>query len=129
MAKEKKYDVCERCCDFYHTYHEANIDPKTEDGKLLAPVFLKEYEELMVHVLEEEFEISGEPAERIVETLGYGNWERLWETDEEAAKPIDELKEDFIGDIFYCSDRWTWDRVLRVNWLYQVLKKRCGGNL
>ena len=56
--------------------------------------------------------------------LGYGNWEHLWETEEEEKETIDELCETLRGEIFYCSDRMSWDRLLRIHWIWQRIQRR-----
>lgn len=54
----------------------------------------------------------------------WGNWEKIHETDEEKKITINELAQDLVDEIFYCSDRWSWDRLLRTHWIYQRIKLR-----
>lgn len=52
------------------------------------------------------------------------NWVHLWETDEEKKMTIAELCEQLKWDVFYCSDRMSWDRLCRIHWSWQRIKDR-----
>lgn len=54
-----------------------------------------------------------------------GNWKRLHETDTERCIGTHEYAQRLLDEACYCSDRWSWDRILRVQWLYMRLRKRC----
>lgn len=56
--------------------------------------------------------------------LAQGNWNHLWETDEEKKMTIAELCEQLKWDVFYCSDRMSWDRLCRIHWNWQRIKDR-----
>lgn len=56
--------------------------------------------------------------------LAYGNWKHLHETDEECNKSAEEWLDDFSSDVFYCSDRWTLDRLMRCHWQFRQWKRR-----
>ena len=50
------------------------------------------------------------------------NWEHLHQTNEEREKVVSEWIEDFKSDVFYCSDRWCFTRLIRNHWRYvQIL--------
>ena len=51
--------------------------------------------------------------------LAVGNWNHLHMTElEKAYKAVDWL--DLLSDeVFYCSDRWTMDRLMRCHWIYR----------
>lgn len=49
-----------------------------------------------------------------------GNWERLHTTEEEDGKAPDHWLEKLAWDCFYCSDRWSLDRLTRCHWLYRA---------
>ena len=49
----------------------------------------------------------------------YNNWNHLHPTDEEKDKSKEELYNDFRGDVFYCSDRWSFDRLMRCHWQFR----------
>lgn len=56
--------------------------------------------------------------------LAYGNWKHLHETDEERSKSAEEWLDDFSSDVFYCSDRWSLDRLMRCHWQFRQWKRR-----
>lgn len=81
------------------------------------------YRQLMKLVLARWLGVHGD-LEGFIGNACYGNWEHLWETDEEKSDTVEEMIESLAGEILYCSDRWTWDRVLRTNWIYLRIKYR-----
>lgn len=70
------------------------------------------------------FHLPNRITKSLFRDLGYGNWEHLWETDGEKQKTIDELCETLRWEVFYCSDRMTWDRLLRTHWIWQRIQDR-----
>jgi hypothetical protein len=46
------------------------------------------------------------------------NWDRLHSTEEEDKLSISECLLQFSGEIYYCSDRMSLDRLFRCHWLY-----------
>lgn len=70
------------------------------------------------------FHLSNHTTKSLFQDLGYGNWKHLWETDEEKERTIYELCKELKSEVFYCSDRMTWDRLLRVHWLWQRIQDR-----
>jgi hypothetical protein len=53
------------------------------------------------------------------EELVAGNWKKLHTTDEECRRTPDEWLEKLESDVWYCSDRYTLDRLTRCHWLYR----------
>ncbi|MBR3160112.1 MAG: hypothetical protein IKF14_13595 [Atopobiaceae bacterium] len=51
--------------------------------------------------------------------LALGNWKRLHQTEEEKLKTREEWLEALQWEVFYCSDRWSLDRLTRCHWLYR----------
>lgn len=49
----------------------------------------------------------------------YDNWDHLHENDTERRQSVSEWREMFAYDLRYCSDRWTFDRLLRVQWTFR----------
>ena len=70
------------------------------------------------------FRLRKKTALGIADNLGYGNWQRLWLTDEEQATSAAVFAAKLVGEVFYASDRMSWDRLLRINWLYLRLKEK-----
>lgn len=49
----------------------------------------------------------------------YGhNWEKLHPSSEEESKTSEEILDKFWGEVYYCSDRMSLDRLFRCHWLY-----------
>ena len=49
----------------------------------------------------------------------HNNWDHLHPTEEEKKKTKEELYNEFIDDVFYCSDRWGFDRLMRCQWKFR----------
>lgn len=95
---------------------------KTDD---VVMVLLKEYREIICPALcRYNFKLSRRQALLLCDTLGQGNWKKMWLTPEEEAETTEKICQAFIWDIFYCSDRMSWDRLTRINWQYQRLLQR-----
>jgi len=60
----------------------------------------------------------------LLENLCQGNWEHLWETEAEKSKSVYDWFDMLRWETFYCSDRWSWDRFLRVHWIFQRIMDR-----
>ena len=79
---------------------------------------------MMKKVLRHTFCLSKRAAKSFVNDACAGNWQRMHETHIEANVDADVYAKELLGDVFYCSDRWSWDRVIRVQWLYQRIVER-----
>lgn len=51
--------------------------------------------------------------------LAEGNWERLNLTDEEFKRTSDDWLDSLREDVWYCSDRWSLDRLTRCHWKFR----------
>ena len=49
----------------------------------------------------------------------YDNWDHLHENEVERRMPVSEWRELFADDLMYCSDRWSFDRMLRIQWTFR----------
>lgn len=47
------------------------------------------------------------------------NWKHLHLTEEEKTYTENNWKHLFIGELMYCCDRWSFDRLLRTQWAYR----------
>lgn len=111
---KEDFDVCSWCCEWVHKM----------DGK--SPVKVRDtYPKMMRKVLGKEFGLSKRAAGDFVSDACDGNWERLHETSVEKVVDATMYARELVSDVWYCSDRWSWDRVLRVQWLYKRLEDRC----
>ena len=70
------------------------------------------------------FKLPKRIREDLFDNLVRSNWVHLWETDEEKKMTISELCEQLKWDVFYCSDRMSWDRLCRIHWSWQRIKDR-----
>lgn len=110
---EEKFDLCAYCCGWV-----SSLDGKTPLAVCEA------YPKMMHRVLKEEFGIPKKAAADFVDNACYGNWLKLHETDVERRASVDTYADLVLSDVFYSSDRWSWDRVLRIQWLYMRLRDR-----
>lgn len=111
---EEEFDVCRWCCEWHSEM----------EGK--SPFVVRDaYPRMMRKVLRHEFHMSKRAAKDFVEDACQGNWERLHETGTERRVIAEEFAAELLSEVWYCSDRWSWDRVLRVQWLYKRLEDRC----
>lgn len=81
-----------------------------------------EYPKLMIQVLNIVFGLNENAAKLFIKSACFGNWDRLHPTGIEKQVSAEIIATALTNDILYCSDRWSWDRVLRIQWLYQILK-------
>lgn len=56
------------------------------------------------------------------DNLAQGNWEHMHQTEAERAMTTDEWLEAFRDEVFYCSDRWSLDRLTRCHWTWRQYK-------
>lgn len=60
-------------------------------------------------------------ARRILwDELALGNWNHLHPTKDEQRWTPEEWLGELRADVFYCSDRWSLDRLTRCHWLYRM---------
>lgn len=106
-------DVCDYCCKWVSDHDERSPLSVVED-----------YPKMMRRVLMEKFGMSRRAANSFIRGACEGNWERMHETSVERKVDAKEYSKMLLGDVFYCSDRWGWDRVIRIQWLYKRLEWR-----
>ncbi len=93
-------------------------------GEVLVNMLNQYREVICPAICRYNFRLSRKQALLLCDSLGQGNWEKLWPTSEEKTMPTDEICRVFIWDIYYCSDRMSWDRLVRINWQYHRLLRR-----
>ena len=113
MSK-RDFDACDYCCKWV-ARHKG-----TEPAEVMA-----DYPKMMCKVLRHKFGLSKSAAKVFVRTACEGNWLKLHETDVEKHVGSDVYAEMILGELFYISDRISFDRILRVQWLYQGLVRKC----
>lgn len=108
------FDLCAYCCEWAHGL----------EGK--SPLSVKDaYPKMMRKVLMRRFGMPKAAAKQFVWQACCGNWLKLHETDMERHAGAEDYADALVWDVYYCSDRWSWDRVMRVQWLYMRLRDRC----
>ena len=110
----EKVDICEVCC----TWVRENRD--TSPATIAST-----YPKMMQAVLMEKFHMSKKAAKCFVREACSGNWDKIHETRLEKELDAETLADALVSDVWYCSDRWSWDRVMRVQWLYMRVNDRC----
>lgn len=119
-----KRDVCILCLEFLVKYKNEDRKPCSDAPYYIYKEgFLADYMKLMRRILKVEFGLSGS-TDVLIADAAYGNWKNFWETHEESIESLETVFENLCCDISYCSDRFTWDRFLRINWAYQRVKRR-----
>lgn len=111
---KKEFDICGYCCKWAN-----GLDGKSPQAVADA------YPKMMRKVLKERFGMGRDVAEQFIEEACYGNWLKMHMTDVERHVGAEVYAEMLRDDVWYCSDRWSWDRVIRVQWLYRRLKDKC----
>jgi hypothetical protein len=53
------------------------------------------------------------------EELVRGNWKRLHLTEDEKSLSSYRWLDQLMGEVWYCSDRWSLDRLTRCHWLFR----------
>lgn len=116
MTRRKYYALIN---GYYHKYR----DVEKTDQVLLE--IAKEYRHSICPALcNYNFRLTRKQALWLCDTLGQGNWQKMWLSEEEKQESSEEICNGLLGDIFYCADRMSWDRMTRINWQYQRLLKR-----
>ena len=107
------FDLCGYCCAWVHENR----------GKSPESV-VRSYPKMMRKVLVKNFGLSKKVADDFIDCMCRCNWNRLHETNIEKRASAATFANELLDDVFYCSDRWSWDRVLRIQWLYQRMRDR-----
>lgn len=113
MTRRKYYALIN---GYYHKYR----DVEKTDQVILE--IAREYRHHLCPALcKYNFRLTRKQAMWLCDTLGEGNWKKMWLTEEEKTESGAEICKGLLGDIFYCADRMSWDRLARINWQYQRL--------
>ena len=116
MTEKKYYSIINSWCS-----KNCKEDFTKEELSAIA----REYREVVcLAICKYWFKIKKNTALGIADDLGQGNWQRLWLTDEDKTISASAFAVKLVGEVFYASDRMSWDRLLRINWLYLRLKEK-----
>lgn len=105
--------LCSECCDFVSKYRD---QPYSDD---FAESAAYEWVEIFNHICKR-LGYNTKSTELLFDSIGIdNNWEHLHMTEEEENKTSEEwFKDEFLADVAYCADRWTFGRLFRVQWAF-----------
>ena len=105
--------ICRECMDFYSKYQDGNY--------VYVSNIVTSWKEIFMHVCYY-LGIGSRSANVLWKELANGNWSHLHYTDEEKELTQSDWFETFMMDVFYCSDRWSLDRLTRCHWAFRQWK-------
>ena len=98
--------ICKTCTSF--------PEYKDVDIARVANMWHNAFNDICYH-----FGINNKGAKFLWDAMCRYNWEHLHPTEEEVNKSNEERYNSFEGDVFYCSDRWSFDRLMRCHWKFR----------
>lgn len=101
-------------------YNLVNEFVRLKDQQKVLDKYPKMFEAICIYC----FKLPKRIRKDLFYELAQGNWKHLWETDEEKKMTIAELCENLKWDVYYCSDKMSWDRLCRIHWNWQRIKDR-----
>lgn len=101
-------------------YNLVNEFEQLKDWQEILDKYPKMFDAICIY----NFKLPNRIRNDLFDNLCKGNWEHLWETEEEKKMTIAELCYELRGEVFYCSDRMSWDRLCRIHWIWQRIAHR-----
>ena len=101
-------------------YNLVNEFAQLKDQHEILDKYPKMFDALCIY----NFKLPRRIRQKLFYELVKGNWKHIWETDEEKKMTIAELCDQLRWDVFYCSDRMSWDRLCRIHWNWQRIQDR-----
>ena len=101
-------------------YNLVNEFEQLKDWQEILDKYPKMFDAICIY----NFKLPNRIRNDLFDNLCKGNWEHLWETEEEKKMTIAELCYELRGEVFYCSDRMSWDRLCRIHWIWQRITRR-----
>lgn len=83
--------------------------------------FSKDYRWLMNNIMLFTFGFPAHVRNKFLDNR-YTRWDHFVPTAEEDKKDIVDWAMDIVGEIFYCSDRWSLDKLIKISWMYSELR-------
>ena len=83
--------------------------------------FNKDYRWLVNNIMLFEFGFPAHIRSKFIDNR-YTRWDHFVPTAEEDKKDIVDWAMDIVGEIFYCSDRWSLDKLIKISWMYSELR-------
>ena len=100
-------------------YNLVNEFEQLKDWQEILDKYPKMFDAICIY----NFKLPNRIRNDLFDNLCKGNWEHLWETEEEKKMTIAELCYELRGEVFYCSDRMSWDRLCRIHWIWQRIAR------
>lgn len=89
-------------------------------GKKFDPIMIQDYRMCIDKAMRAFLGIQNQDViDDFIDHCGSAIRGRMWLSEKEKNKTIDEWADDLWDEVFYCSDRWSWDRLVRTNWIFQ----------
>lgn len=107
------------CMDFFARYEKRH-----DDAKAVTDGWHKVFVGVCKHL-----GINRRSANVLFENMCLGNWKHLHQTDGESEFTSDIWFDKFLWDVFYCSDRWSVDRLMRCHWCFRQWLSSCVGTM
>lgn len=105
-------NVCDACAKFFEDcWNDDQEEPRANLKNIITG-----WKTIFYQICQNEFKFNKPGTDFLWENLAIGNWEHLHPTNKEEEQSYNERLSDFFYDMFYCSDRWSMDRLLRVHW-------------
>lgn len=105
-------------CEFYNKYKDKQPEDYTNDE------LIGDWQKVFNSVLKY-FGFNRRSRKYLFYNLCDGNWGRLHMTKEEEYRTETQWLVELTADVFYCSDRWSFDRLMRNHWKFRnVLYRR-----
>lgn len=104
-------------------YRLMNDFYKLDDWQLIIDAYPKVFEALCCY----NYRLPKRIVDNMFANLAYGNWERMWETDEDRRKTVAELCNMLKYEVYYICDRMSWDRLIRTHWIWHRICDRIDG--
>lgn len=101
-------------------YNLVNEFEQLKDWQEILDKYPKMFDAICIY----NFKLPNRIRNDLFDNLCKGNWEHLWETEEEKKMTIAELCYELRGEVFYCSDRMSWDRLCSIHWIWQRIAHR-----
>ena len=109
-------NIYQKCIIFCNKY---NVDAFCKGVNLGE--FSKDYRWLVNNIMLFEFGFPAHVRSKFINNQ-YTRWDHFVPTAEEDRKDIVDWAMDIVGEIFYCSDRWSLDKLIKISWMYSVMR-------
>lgn len=117
VHKRKVDRLCQVSCEFYRKYRDKQPEDYTNDE------LIEDWRKVFNSVLKY-FGFNRHSRNFLFYTLCEGNWKHLHMTKKEEYYTETQWLSELAYDVFYCSDRWSFDRLMRNHWAFRNALRR-----